>query len=60
MDDEIVFKADTLASSKHKVIAKATKRDDQLLMLKKVICDGWPDKRADAPLDVLQFLGLPR
>lgn len=59
MDDEIVFKADTLASSKHKVIAKATKRDDQLLMLK-VICDGWPDRRADAPLDVLQFLGLPR
>ena len=31
MDDELmVFKADTLTSSKHDVVAEATKRDDQL------------------------------
>ena len=42
MDDELmVFKADTLTSSKHDVIAEATKRDDQLQILKKVISDGW-------------------
>lgn len=52
MDDEMmVFKADTLTSNKHEVIAEATKRDDQLQMLK-VISDGWPDRKAD---EVLQF-----
>ena len=56
MDDELmVFKADTLTSSKHDVISDATKRDDQLQILKKVISDGWPDRRADAPLKVLPF-----
>lgn len=58
MDDEMmVFKADTLTSNKHEVIAEATKRDDQLQMLKKVISDEWHDRRADAPapLEVLQF-----
>lgn len=51
----MVFKADTWTSNKHEVIAEATKRDDQLQMLKKVISDGWPDRRADAPLEVIQF-----
>lgn len=56
MDDEMmVFKTDTLTSNKHEVIAEATQRDDQLQMLKKVISDRWPDRRADAPLEVLQF-----
>lgn len=56
MDDEMmVFKADTLTSNKHEVIAEATKEDDQLQMLKKVISDGWTDRRADATLEVLQF-----
>lgn len=56
MDDGVmVFKADTWTSNKHEVIAEATKRDDQLQMLKKVISDGWPDRRADAPLEVIQF-----
>ena len=56
MDNELmVFKADTLTSSKHDVIAEGTKRDDQLQILKKVISDGWPDRRADAPLEVLPF-----
>lgn len=36
------------------MIAEATKRDDQLQMLK-VISDVWPDRRADAPIEVLQF-----
>lgn len=49
IDDEMmVFKADTLTSNKHEVNAEATKRDDQLQMLKKVISDEWPDRRADA------------
>lgn len=56
MDDGMmVFKADTLTSNKHEVIAEATKEDDQLQMLKKVISDGWTDRRADATLEVLQF-----
>lgn len=58
LDDEImVFRADTLTSNNHEVIAEATKRDNQLQMLKKVIhvSDGWPDRRANAPLEVLQF-----
>ena len=49
----MVFKADTLTSSKHDVIA-----DDQLHILKKVISDGWPDRKADAPLEVLPFWTL--
>lgn len=56
IDDEMmVFKADTLTSNKNEVNAEATKRDDQLQMLKKVISDEWPDRRADASLEVLQF-----
>lgn len=51
----MVFKADTLTSNTNEVNAEATKRDDQLQMLKKVISDEWSDRRADASLEVLQF-----
>ena len=56
IDDELmVFKADTLTSNKHDINTEATKRDDQLQILKKVTGDGWPDRRTDAPLEVLPF-----
>jgi hypothetical protein len=56
MNDEMkVSKSETLTSIKHDLIADATKRDDQLQMLKRVISDGWPTRRADAPLEILQF-----
>ncbi|KAK3098150.1 hypothetical protein FSP39_016659 [Pinctada imbricata] len=56
MDDEVmVFPVETLTSSSHDVIVEATKRDDQLQLLKRVISDGWPDKRSAVPLEVLPF-----
>ena len=57
MDDEMmmVFQAESLTGSTHDLIAAATKRDEQLQLLKKVICDGWPEKRSDVPLETLPF-----
>ena len=44
-----------ISDQKMDMIRKATESDAEMQSLKRVIADGWPEKRADCPKNLLQF-----
>ncbi|KAH3774215.1 hypothetical protein DPMN_175590 [Dreissena polymorpha] len=61
IDEELmVLKLDTLSSSNHDKIARATQADEQFQVLSKVIIRGWPETKCEVPVEAVLFLGLPR
>ena len=56
IDDEMmVLSIETLSGSNHGVIVEATKRDEELQILKQVISQGWPDRKCDVPVEVMPY-----
>lgn len=51
----IVMVAETLSYINHKTLVESTKKDQQLQILKQVICHGWPERKCDVPLEVMSF-----
>lgn len=46
------MKSETLL---YQTLVKSTKKDEWLQILKKVICQGWPERQCDVPLEVMPF-----
>lgn len=56
IDDEMmVMVAETLSYTNHETLVESTKKDQQLQILKQVICQGWPERKCDVPLEVMPF-----
>ena len=55
IDDDMMLFHKTLSHTNHETLVEATKKDQQLQILKQVICQGWPDKKCDLPLEIIPF-----
>ena len=56
LDDEMmVLNVETLSCSDHDKLVEATKRDESLQILKQVISQGWPDRKCDVPIEIMQY-----
>ena len=55
IDDDMMLFHKTLSHTNHETLVEATKKDQQLQILKQVICQGWPDRKCDLPLEVMPF-----
>ena len=53
--DMMVFSVEKLSHTNHETLLKVTKKDQQLQILKPFICQGWPDRKCDLPLEVMPF-----
>uniref|UniRef100_A0A8W8NSN5 TRPM SLOG domain-containing protein n=1 Tax=Magallana gigas TaxID=29159 RepID=A0A8W8NSN5_MAGGI len=51
----MVMVAETLSYTNHETLVESTKKDQQLQILKQVICQGWPERKCDVPLEVMPF-----
>ena len=57
-EDLMVCKADTVAFRWHDVIEDATKKDENLQTLRKVIFNGWPENKQDMPDAVMPYWNI--
>ena len=55
IDDDMMLFHKKLSHTNHETLVEATKKDQQLQILKQVICQGWPDKKCDLPLEIMPF-----
>ena len=59
MDEELMIcKADTTAFRWHDVIEDATKKDENLQMLRRTIFNGWPANKQDVPDPVMPYWNI--
>ena len=59
MDEELMIcKADTVAFRWHDVIEDATKKDENLQMLRRTIFNGWPANKQDVPDPVMPYWNI--
>ena len=56
IDEEMmILTIECLSHSNHDKIVEATRRDDELQAVKRMICDGWPENRHDVPSQALPY-----
>jgi hypothetical protein len=56
IDDEMMVLAiETLSGNNYAEIAEATRKDEELQMLIKVICHGWTERKCDLPIEVIPY-----
>ena len=54
-DDMMVLSVEALSHTNHETLVETTKKYQQLQILKQVICQRWPVRKCDLPLEVMPF-----